>query len=362
MAERLRWVLIVLLIAGIGAYAWMQTRGGDALPLVYRVEPEMVMGTSCSLVALAPAGSDTKVQEVLQAVVGELRRLEALMSTWIEASPMSRFNSAPAGEEIDLAREILEVLHMSYRFHGQTGGTFDITSRPLIELWRQGAKQNRLPSEEEIARARNESNWDLLELSEQSASKSAGSARVDIDGIAKGYAIDQALARMKQAGLDGGMVEIGGDLSLFGTGPESGSWRVAIRSPFEDRPWGELAIAEGAVCSSGGYARSSEIEGRRYSHILDPRSGRPLVEGQSVTVIAPDAATADVWATALSVLGSKGLELLPDEGEIEALVVSGEPEAYRATATPGFSRLLIWSEFDLDAEISPTTPPDRPSS
>jgi thiamine biosynthesis lipoprotein len=362
MDERVKWLLITVLLAAIAAFALIQTRNGDALQRVFRVEPELVMGTSCSLVVVADREQHAAAEGALQLAESELRRLEALLSTWIDSSPISRFNAAAADTELDLSPEVLEVLLVARRLHAETGETFDITTRPLIELWRRAGEENRLPTEAALAQARAESDWSRLKLLDGAAIKSADTARVDVDGIAKGYAIDRALLLLQQAGLDGGLVEVGGDLRVFGTGPEDGVWRVAIRSPFDERPWGELEIQKGAVCSSGDYARHIEIGGRRYSHILDPRSGWSATESRSVTVIAPDAATADVWATALSVLGVDGLSRFPPDSALEALIFSGYTDDYKVWATPGFKKRLVWSEFESMLEISPTTRPDRPST
>ena len=362
MDGRVKWILVVVLLAAIAAFALFQTRNDAAPQQIYRVEPELIMGTSCSLVAVADRKQRAAAEDALLLAESELRRLEALLSTWIDSSPISRFNAAAADIELELPPDVLDVLLMARRLHAETGETFDITTRPLIELWRRAGDENWLPTEAALAQARAESNWSQLELLDRAAIKSADTARVDVDGIAKGYAIDRALVLLQQAGLDGGLVEIGGDLRVFGTGPESGAWRVAIRSPFDKRPWGELEIQKGAVCSSGDYARYSEIGGRRYSHILDPRSGQPATESRSVTVIAPDAATADVWATALSVLGVDGLSQLPPDSGLEALIVSGDIDDYKVWSTPGFKKRLVWSEFESMLEISPTTRPDRPST
>jgi len=168
-----------------------------------------------------------------------------------------------------------------------------------------------------------------------------------VDGIAKGYAIDRAIEALQRSGAHGAMVEVGGDLRLFGHGPSGDGWIVAIRSPFEDIAWAEIEMQEGAVCSSGGYARFIEIEDRRFSHIIDPRSGWPTEETRAVTVIGPDAATADAWATALSILGVAGLDLLDTGNGMDAMIVTGMPDDYQVTATTGFRKRLVRADFDL---------------
>jgi thiamine biosynthesis lipoprotein len=195
--------------------------------------------------------------------------------------------------------------------------------------------------------ARAESNWDHISVTADGITKRLSTARVDVDGIAKGYAIDRAIEVLQRTGAQGGMVEVGGDLRLFGRGPGGEEWIVAIQSPFEDVAWAEIEMQEGAVCSSGDYARFIEIEGRRFSHIVDPRHGWPTEETHAVTVVGPDAATADAWATALSILGIAGLDVLEAQPGMEAIVVTGGPGDYEVRATSGFRRLLIRADFDL---------------
>jgi thiamine biosynthesis lipoprotein len=189
--------------------------------------------------------------------------------------------------------------------------------------------------------------------------KRASAARVDLGGIAKGYAIDRAAALLQSAGLSGGVVDVGGDMKCFGQPPDGSAWEMDIKDPFEEGAMAVLQLGGGAVCTSGNYARFSVIEGKSYSHIVDPRSGRPAEAIPSVTVVAPDALTADVWATALSVLGEEGLALLP-EG-VDALMIVGPQNAYQLLCTAGFAgmlpqplpgRLRIWKKAHADeAEV-----------
>ena len=336
----------LLLLTLATGWAFIQTRGGVASSLVIQHEPVGVMGTNCNLVLVTHRHRADQAEQALTAAESELRRLEALLSTWIEASPISRFNAAGSQEQIETPRELQEILTLARELHATTHGAFDITARPLIELWRASADRGITPDSETLLAAREASGWDQIQLSEGIASKSLDTTRVDIDGIAKGHAIDLAVGVLRRANAAGGMVEVGGDLRVFGSGPEDKPWTVAIRSPFADHPWAEIEIEKGAVCSSGNYARYVEIDGHRYSHIIDPRSGWPTTQTQAVTVVGPDAATADAWATALSVLGVAGLETLAPE--LQAMVVTGASDDYQVHTTPGFRQLLVRAAFDLE--------------
>jgi thiamine biosynthesis lipoprotein len=347
--RRVGHVVAVAVLAGIVALLAVGVSRKDE-PTVFVRHPVGVMGTECTLEVVAPAGQAAAAREALAAAERELRRVEAHMSWRLDGSDVWRLNAAPAGQLVELSPATLEVLQAARQAHGATGGAFDVTCRPLIELWAQAGREGRLPTDEQIAQGRAQSSWDAITLEPSGAVKALDTASVDLGGVAKGYAIDQAVKAMVAAGVAGGLVEVGGDLRCFGSRPDGQPWRVAMRDPFHPQAPGEaellatLRIGEAAVCTSGNYFRYVEIQGRRFSHIIDPRPGptmgRPAEAAPSVTVVAPDATTADIWATALSVLGAEGFKLLPADAHIEAMVVEGTAESYRLRQTPGFARLL----------------------
>jgi thiamine biosynthesis lipoprotein len=327
-------LLLAAALTAVLAFAWWSARRVAEGPVVARDEPQGIMGTRCSLVAVLRGGDAHRGAGVLRRAEDELRRLEGLLSTWIDASEISGFNRAPAGEEVPLSAASLAVLRRAGELYADTAGAFDITAGPLIDGWRRAAEEGRLPGAEELAAWRASSSWEDLEIRDRGAVKTRATVRVDIDGVAKGYAIDQAVAALRRAGALGGMVEVGGDLRVFGRAPRAGGWAVGIHDPSAGEPAGRIVIADRAVCTSGGYARFVEIDGRRYGHILDPRTGQPASEIVSATVMAADAATADAWATALSVLGPDGLTELPPG--VEALLLVDQEGEPRGVATAGF--------------------------
>ena len=302
-------------------------------------QPARVMGTSCALAAVAGRAAErARAEEALREAEAALRSVEARMSTWLTDSEISRFNAAGVGERVALGAETLEVLRAARRAAGETGGAFDVTCRPLVELWRRAGDEQRAPTDEECSDSRAASGWEWIELDDTGATKKGPDARVDLSGIAKGYAIDRALAVLRGAGLAGGMVEVGGDLACFGRQADGRDWAVDVKDPFGSGRLVRLRFRDGAVATSGNYARYVEIAGARYGHVIDPRTGRPAEVTPSVTVAAPTALEADVWATALSVLGPEGLGDLP-EG-VEALMVVGSEEAYQIHLTSGFRTLV----------------------
>ena len=179
---------------------------------------------------------------------------------------------------------------------------------------------------------------------QRSARRTPG-VEVTLDAIAKGYAIHRAVQALQRFDLLGGLVDVGGDIECFGRPLQAEAWRIALQHPAADTQLLVLNCLprEGtlAVCTSGDYRRFVLIDGQRYSHIMDPRSGQPARAATSVTVVGPDAVSADGWATALSVMGpQEGLPRLPTEAGLEALLVSGPPDVPRLDQTPGFRRYV----------------------
>lgn len=330
--------LVVLAVAAAVQVEDASPRPADAL----ESQPERVMSTSCRLMAVPPAATDDAVTpspaHALQAAEARLREVESQMSGFIEASPLSRFNRAEAGALTPLPASLLEVLAASRALHESTDGTFDVTCGPLLDLWRAAARRGALPEPQAIDAARAASSWDGIRLTPDGALKLREGVRIDLGGVAKGFGIDRALAAIQEAGMAGGLVDVGGDLRVFGRPPRGPKWEVQVQDPAGPGTIATLSLASGAVCTSGSYQRHVQIQGRSYSHIIDPRTGRPAEGVASATVIAPDAQTADGWATALSVLGRAGLPRLP--AGVEALLLIGPAESPQAVATPGLTAYL----------------------
>ena len=337
--KTLGWgVLALALLAVAAVLRHIHARGTET----YRCEPVGIMGTDSSLTVVVPAGQTALADSALKAAEAALRSVEALMSHRLEHSEVALLNAAKAGEIVRLSPDTMDVLWKSKQFAEQTRGAFDVTCRPIIEMWKRAGKDNRVPSEVETAKAIENTGWRHIELLDGKARKKIDGAGVDLGGVAKGYGIDKAVAAMKAAGALGGIVEVGGDIGCFGRNPDGKNWIVGVRDPFEtERVFCRLSVGNLAVCTSGNYFRFVTIEGERYSHIVDPRSGRPVNAAPSVTVVAPNTTVADAWATGLSVLGPDGFRLIPPGSGIEAMIVTGDAREHRIHTTPGFDRLIL---------------------
>jgi len=223
-----------------------------------------------------------------------------------------------------------------------TDGAFDVTYAPLGTLWRQAAESGQVPDQKAITETLRSVGWQNLLVTDSSVRFKVPGMKTDLGGIAKGYAIDRAADGMVKAGASSGLVDVGGDVRLCGTPPGDGRWRVAVRSPGPGADAIILGVPSSAVTTSGDYARGFRIGEQWFSHIIDPRTGRPVERMASVTVVAPDAMTGDALSTALSVLGpEEGLGLVESLPEVECmfLVNDGDGEFSRHLSS-GFSEFL----------------------
>ena len=330
-------IVAVIVVAAI--VVGLVQPGGDLK--TYEDRPIGIMGTQTMLKVAARPSEGDRARRALRDAEAALRDVEAHTSTWIDGTEISQLNAAPAGRVVKLSPRTVELLRQSRQYGRVTGGAFDVTCRPILQMWRQVGRTKKLPTPQQRTAAMARCGWDKFELLGGGARKKLGGAGVDLGGIAKGHGIDRAVSAMKAAGVDGGIVDVGGDVRCFGKRPGGGKWQIAVRNPFTPKKmFTFLAVDAGAVCTSGNYFRFVEIDGRRYSHIIDPRTGSGADAAASVTVIAPTAITADAWATALSVLGPMGLARLGGEKSIHAMLIVGGPDNHTVHVTAGFERFL----------------------
>jgi thiamine biosynthesis lipoprotein len=297
-----------------------------------------VMGTLATLTADAPDRATAAA--AVEAGYARLADVNRLMSDYVADSEIGRLNRLPVGEWMAVSPETFTCLERAIGIAVASDGAFDVTCRPLVTLWKEAGRAGKLPTDAELAATRARVGWRHLRLdaATREVSRAIDGLEVDLGGIAKGYALDLAGAAMRAAGATAVLVDVGGDVLALGTPPDGRPWRIGIRHPFREGHFRVLTLTDRAVATSGLQQRFHEIDGQRYSHIIDPRTGRPAHEAPSVTVIARDGLTADAWATALSVLPvEEALALATARGEVEALWVSGPPEAPREVQTPGFA-------------------------
>jgi thiamine biosynthesis lipoprotein len=267
------------------------------------------MGTTFSVKLVAP--SESLPRDVLQQqIVATLDGVENLASTYRDLSELSIFNANPSTEWIAASPEFCEVIETALQISRSTGGAFDITVGPLVNLWGFGpdGDMRNPPTQDQIDSAASRVGYERLQTdcSVPAVRKDKDDVYVDLSAWAKGYAVDRIAELLNDYELADYLVEIGGEMRLRGHNADNLDWAVAIEAPFDSTRAVQtiLRLTNRGVATSGDYRNYYEHEGTRYSHTIDARSGRPVSHAlAAVTVIGPSAAFADGMATALLVLG-----------------------------------------------------------
>ncbi len=303
----------------------------------------LTMGTSYSIKWVS-AEPDSAVLQ--QAVSAELVAINNSMSTYIDSSELSRLNQHPVGQWFPLSESLLEVLALATLISDQSDGQFDSTVGPLVNLWGFGpdGRVTKAPSEAEIDRLRPHIGYQQLELDTvgKRARRNAD-IYIDLSAIAKGYAVDIIAQLLEQRGIKRYLVEIGGEMRLAGSKPDKQPWRVAIERPdiTERSVQGVIMPGTNAVATSGDYRNYFEQDGVRFSHTIDPNTGKPISHKlASVTVITASCAQADAYATALTVMGDEAGYAFAIAQGIEAYFIVKADDGFKVRMTPGFSKFL----------------------
>jgi FAD:protein FMN transferase len=291
-----------------------------------------------------------------------LDRVDRAMSTWRKDSEVSRFNAHASTAPFPVSEETALVVERALEIGRITEGAFDITIDPLIVLWGfdRGGPRDTIPTPAEIEEARRHVGLERLRLERgpggSALVKSDPNAAINLGGIASGYAVDAVVELLARRGFDDVMVEVTGEVRVLGRSASGAPWRIGVQAP-ELEPGVALlhVVLEGAagaaLTTSGTYHSFFEVDGRRYSHILDPTTGAPLPQPRrddtgaeslvSVTVFAPDALTADAYDTALLLLGEeRARRVVARHAGLEALFIHQRGDgSLRVTHTAGFPRL-----------------------
>ncbi len=290
------------------------------------------MGTTIQIVTFTtPTVDEAAATAAVQRAFAEFGRLEQLQSTWIASSEISRINAAAGKEAIAVGPDTMRVLEESLWIAEASGGVFDITFEAMKGLWKfdEGAEA-RVPDRRAIEAARKHIDFRqiVLDRAASTVKLAKPTTRINLGGIAKGYAVDAASRVLAEAGLGAFFVQAGGDLYVRGRKPDGTRFRVGIRDPRGKNSWDYFAMIEvedHAFSTAGDYERAFVKDGKRYHHILDPRTGYPSMASRSVTVWAKDALTADAIDDAVFILGKdKGLELVERVDGAGAVIVGAD--------------------------------------
>lgn len=324
-------VLAVILLAGCGSIR------SSELPVVVK-RTQMQMGTLVSITAVAP---DKEIAHAsIEAGFYEIKRLEQLLSTWIQASELSQVNASAGREPVAVGSETLELVLRALEMASLTEGGLNIAVGPAVEAWSVADRQ-RIPSHAELQALKPLVDWSTIQVDRKARTifLPRPGMRIDIGGIGKGYAADRAAEAMKKAGATGGVVALSGDIKTFGNLPGMKGFSVGIRHPRQDGALvATIDLQDEAISTAGDYERYFEQQGVRYHHILDPVLLEPARKCQSVTVIAPEGTVADGLDTGIFVLGpEKGMALVERLPDVEAVIIDDQG---RMTVSSGLQSRL----------------------
>jgi thiamine biosynthesis lipoprotein len=266
------------------------------------------MGTRVRIVLYAQ--DEMAGQRAANAAFERIEELEQALSDYREESELNRICREAVNRPQGVSPELFYVLEQAQKFSRLSGGGFDITIGPVVRLWREARRSQRLPTATEIAKARALVDYRNLELDAPTRTvmlKRSG-MQLDLGGIAKGYAADQAIEVLQAHGIHTALAALGGDIRVMGTPPGARGWRIQVENPDPQgpKPLCSVMLKEGAISTSGDTHQFLELGGQRYSHIIDPASGMALSAAAGTTVIARDGISADALATALSVMPTDG--------------------------------------------------------
>jgi FAD:protein FMN transferase len=290
---------------------------------------DKAMGTHVTLAAYTtPTLDEAALREKLGKALAEIKRLETLMTTWREDSEISRINAAAGKAAVPVSLETLAVIEKSVWMSERSEGVFDITFEAMHGLWRFDQDlQEKIPPRAKVDAARRLIDWRQIAIDRAARTVKLGKPRMrmSLGGIAKGYAVDAAARVLREEGLLAFFVQAGGDLFVQGRKPDGSAFRVGVRDPRgrDHNDWfAMLEVVDHAFSTAGDYERSFIKDGKRYHHIIDPRTGYPATACRSVTIWAKDAFTADAIDDAVFILGpDKGMKLVESIEDAGAVIV-----------------------------------------
>ncbi len=294
-------------------------------------EARLVMGTYAEISLFAPGKE--MAAEAIKAAFEEMERLDRLMSNYKAESELSKINKEAGNRPVHCDEELLGVIEKALYYSNLTGGAFDITVEPLVGLWGFYDGRVRVPSREELKSLLPAVSYKNIIIERSTAGGSVRFSnpftKLDLGAIGKGYAVDRVVEVLRGKGIESACVNLGGNIYALGNPEGRDFWKIGIQHPREKNTLlGHLELKDCAVATSGDYERFVVIDNKRYSHILDPRTGWPVEGMVSVSVVAPSAIEADVLSTSAFVLGEeKGCELLEglkDTAGLMALERDGE--------------------------------------
>jgi FAD:protein FMN transferase len=298
------------------------------------------MATEARIVLFAP-GEDA-ARDAASRAFERVAALDAVMSDYREDSELTRLCRQSGGSPVRVSDDLFRVLEISQHLARETSGAFDVTAGPLTHLWRRARRRGELPDPDDLRAALSRTGAAnlILNAHDRTVRLSSPQMQIDLGGIGKGFAADEAAAVLKKLGYRNSLVALGGDIVAAGAPPGAAGWSIDVATLDARKPGMRIVLRDAAVSTSGDAEQSVEVAGIRYSHIIDPRTGQALTGRRSVTVIAPRGALSDGLATGVSVLASvEGLRVVSRfRGAAASISVASDGEIQTVTSPR-------WREF-----------------
>lgn len=298
---------------------------------------EFIMDT---VVEIRASGPDAEA--AVDAAFAEMSRVEKVFSRHLKDSAITRINQG-SGQWVPVTDEVMALLEKALHYSELSSGAFDITVGRLIDLWGFGTDKQKIPPETELAQALATVGYRSVEIDKSAKMVRIPSGTIiDLGGIAKGYAVDQARKVLEAKGVKSGMIYAGGDITTIGAKPDGSSWRVGVQHPRESTALiGIVEMENKTIVTSGDYERYFMDNGIRYHHIIDPHTGYPARDVISVTIYGSEAADADALSTTIFVLGlERGKALIENLPGYEAVIVDQEGNVWVSSGLAGQITLL----------------------
>lgn len=331
---------------GCLALALMPALGGCARAPQELAISGPTMGTTYSIkVASAPDNVDAHALRTAADQV--LERIDRSMSGYRDDSEISRFNAAASTEWFEVSSDLAIVVDYALQVSRESGGTFDITVGPLVAAWGFGARGEPidLPDDAKLAELQARVGYQKLtaRLNPPALRKSDPTVQVDLNGIAPGYAVDLMAERFIEMQLGHFMIDLGGEVRAQGRNARGKLWRIAVERPIdtEPEPYAIVELDNAAVTTSGEYRHYYYRDGRRYSHTIDPRTGRPVEHSlASVVVMGPTSMYTDAWTKVMNVLGTEAGHALALKLAMPVMFIEAQGTELRSVTTPQFDAYL----------------------
>ncbi len=280
----------------------------------------------------ANSEDDELAMKAIDAAIEEITRIEKLISSWDPESQTSEINRQAGIAPVKVDKELFDLIGRSKKISQLTDGSFDISYASMDKIWKFDGSVTTLPTNEEISTSVSKINYQdiILDNNEQTVFLKNAGMKIGFGAIGKGYAANRGRVVMKSMGIKGGIVNAGGDLITWGKEADGNDWSIGIGDPKnKSKVLAWITVGEMAVVTSGNYEKFIMINGKRYSHIIDPKTGYPVHGLKSVTIICPDAELSDALATSVFIMGRlKGLAMINQLKGVEALVIDDDDKIW----------------------------------